>query len=98
MSALVRAGLVAAKRIAAGVVSISARMAVRSEPTSSRTTASSSAWDSHAGSGSGGGGSEAPVPRRSNRISRENDPSERRNRATPRVLPGDVDGDGAGHD
>ena len=82
MSPPVRSGLVAAKKIAAGVVSISARMAARSEPTSSRTTVSSShgtPWRQRMG----GGGVRSARAAPSNKINRETDASERRNRATP---------------
>jgi hypothetical protein len=72
ISALVRSGLVAAKYIPIGPASSPTRIAVLSEPTPSSTAANSSAYDSQGGRWSSGAGSEAPVPKRSNRISREN--------------------------
>jgi hypothetical protein len=83
-SALTRSGLVAAKKIAMGPASaVEARSAARSLPAASMTAATSSAKPSQGGRSSGGAGSEAPVPRRSNWITRENDASERRKYAAP---------------
>ena len=83
MSAEVRSGWVPAKKTAIGLASTWASKAACSEPTSSRTATRSWAYVSHGGSESSGRGSEAPVPLRSNMISRENEASVRKNRAMP---------------
>src|ERR1044072_1967373 len=62
MRALVRSGLVPAKKIAAA--SSSARIAVCWEPTASSTASTSSAYDSQEGRGSVGSAAEGSDPRR----------------------------------
>jgi hypothetical protein len=82
MSTLVRSGRVPAKNNANGPTwAPVASSATRREPVASMTATSSSAYTSDGGSGSGGNGSEAPVPRRSKRSSRENEAGRRRNNA-----------------
>ena len=74
----VHSGFVAAKSMPIGPASYEVEIAARSDPTSSITHESSSTKDSQGGRASSGSGSDAPVPRRSNRIRRTNDVRRRR--------------------
>ena len=81
MIALVRRGYVAAKSAHIATPSETPKSAARSEPTASHTAWTSPIRVSSVGNAESGTRSDSPVPRLSNRISRENVASRSKNRA-----------------